>query len=1855
MKRLLIVFLFLFLFGCTNDPEFYDCCLRYNATMDGTCVLENETKYTTEFCYYFTEDEYCFAYPDGSKKCDTEEDKIVLVNTCNVTPPGKTETMLIPICGELEITGCTRGNCVALICGDFSYLPKPTPSTSSFTEERDKVGFEGQTRNLYGVDCRFEKLTPLLLRAIQNSKGKLYALGYRFGVGSTFNEYDISSVFFPVTDADCRLNPMGDKDRYMNYLAVDMEFDAGGNSFTEVGHDRAGSLCSYSGNVELLNGEWVCKTNDDISSYSHHDCNLRCWYYQHEGGFRGYKVIHSKRIEWDGGNCILLHGLWIGHSSICSEVYDEELHGTIYDEFPTAQKCYEECSTPSTTSESIPPLSPLLDYSWHDETPWASYASVYSSVVKERGVKGTPYFAIDYKTSSLKGYGSFLQGEYLYTGDPVKDWPYGEKSRPRKDIHRTKDGTIKPGFEYECLSGADCMSGACSWEDYVRYACVSYTEIDGKQVSIAIDCDCEMNDAGETVCGLDPVKTGRTTDTYYWEYFDDVGGNEVTMYKLESGQPMKSRSFIAKNIAEGTSVPVFVVYGVDVEFAKDPYDINYEIDPSTVRFDDQDLSGESSGVSIELVGAHRRPYTMDFQIYLDSNNFGTKYGSENQYNEIANFVQHMYPPGDVATLGDGWPEGCDDEVMEWPQAIGLQLVENFACGHGWDDEEWDENDVSRIISFPMFLWTTKDFTGMNTVSGFGRLGIKTDYVNKIDCDGEPAWKSWDKYYAGALEDDLFFDEFKFDISIKNDEGECKEKEEALYLQNLGMPSFFYQFRAGAHATFNGVVVNAEYVNNVDYFFDMTKPTFDVSKSINGPHNYLYWMGCGDPDEISQNITIHTCPYPFIEGYPRMKSISNEWVAFQAAADAGAWCQNNFNDPEYFCVEHNDDLSCKAYSPWATVAVPTTDSFVTELNKYKIGDCYMNLFTGLELHRFGWCESCSFVNLAREEVKPSSPNLFNCPTDEFGHYPLMVIPGMDEEFIPVCRVPKLDDPTEYRSWIGLTSWSMGVPDSLYLRDKIKEYLQRGVLPVVDISANEFYEDFSTSRDEHAPYCKDFCDISCDIFCEDNPLSSPTECLKECLQGCRGLENYNDFPEWAKEELGGSYVPEKPFESIVRRIKNQGPIVYIVAYFDSNNVMDADLKQRVIDASSKIRRLCPKCLVGVQIYTVSLDGQVDLTPSERYAKSIIRDVSILFENTEEKPCSVPDSMCNTELIEAVDFIEVAACPDHFYYGGLPEEFYKAHLGVGRELLRLFGKPNILLLEGASPDPGGEYAQYLSENTQNLVRSGNFGFVYEQWETEFDSSLVKRDIGDGPFNVYKLDDGPFDDVYAASRLFVGYKYRTFTQKVGIAEKCPCIPCTVFDDSGLCNGQFNGVGPFCEGYKKGSNVKWPDNCLTEDTCTLDSVELKCSITYEDGTIEQVNVEIDQDNMDLYADYVGSIEGKYETIPCSLKNYSFKTLPSDFYAPEAIIFPKDGSDLADCGTVDLDPEICGFEIPITKRTISCKCLNCPKAPVTCAAGEVSVMCKGKKMCVIPCTGEYSWDEDVCGCVGGEHRCKEGYIWSSDKTECVDVYGCSMHRPPKYSFFDIYAGSCKLFDCDSIQVCTTRIICEKDGSYSDIYIYSPEDCESISNYHRFDSVDGKCLMFCPEGFEPKRAGFWYYYKCEVESVCPQGQELDPVTGECIPSTEECGEGEEFNPDTGECESICELGEEWDSETQTCAPFEEAICEHGAYWDADLEECICDFGEYKEEEYACILDNGCKVGEVKVGDECVASGTACSSNEGWVEETQECVNVLTYCGEGNYWYEDFQECLVPSDECPGISLWSEKCGRCIYTEPVHVQP
>ncbi|MCX6771998.1 MAG: hypothetical protein NTX79_08180 [Candidatus Micrarchaeota archaeon] len=231
--------------GCTSS-KYNPCCVK-SGLYDDTgaalpspkCYFPNETFFGT--CTLDAGVTGAANCTDGSKcgSIETADDCVKTV-TCiwdEAAAPkctGGEASWLLAVCQDLVPKSCVNDKCTAMICGYSSIRPSPPPASQDWDANKSAQDFAADPSkvsnamppndmslpavNLQGATCDFNTMNKKLYNKMTSSRGGLWVNSFRFGVGSSFGDYEAARNYFPATDRVCAANPYATTDRFTVYL-----------------------------------------------------------------------------------------------------------------------------------------------------------------------------------------------------------------------------------------------------------------------------------------------------------------------------------------------------------------------------------------------------------------------------------------------------------------------------------------------------------------------------------------------------------------------------------------------------------------------------------------------------------------------------------------------------------------------------------------------------------------------------------------------------------------------------------------------------------------------------------------------------------------------------------------------------------------------------------------------------------------------------------------------------------------------------------------------------------------------------------------------------------------------------------------------------------------------------------------------------------------------------------------------------------------------------------------------------------------------------------------------------------------------------------------------------------------------------------------------------------------------------------------------------------------------------------------------------------------------------------------------------------------------------------------------------
>ncbi|PIU82571.1 hypothetical protein COS70_00605 [Candidatus Micrarchaeota archaeon CG06_land_8_20_14_3_00_50_6] len=229
--------------GCAASLNQGTCCAPPSPTFSGSfsCDTKLSAHDITASCSYDPKNppaNFCTisesecrskvcAKPDGSAcpPCATTPCPLGS-DSCNNCVDNCVNNIKIPVCTPTSDPFCSMPYCTAMICG----IPAAAggnyqPMQELLSENPDfepnvgaPVGYRDSPENLYMSRCEFSPMDAKTYNQLNKLGGSAYVNSFRFGMGTSFSDFEETRQYLPKTDQVCALNPNGYTDRFTNYL-----------------------------------------------------------------------------------------------------------------------------------------------------------------------------------------------------------------------------------------------------------------------------------------------------------------------------------------------------------------------------------------------------------------------------------------------------------------------------------------------------------------------------------------------------------------------------------------------------------------------------------------------------------------------------------------------------------------------------------------------------------------------------------------------------------------------------------------------------------------------------------------------------------------------------------------------------------------------------------------------------------------------------------------------------------------------------------------------------------------------------------------------------------------------------------------------------------------------------------------------------------------------------------------------------------------------------------------------------------------------------------------------------------------------------------------------------------------------------------------------------------------------------------------------------------------------------------------------------------------------------------------------------------------------------------------------------
>lgn len=666
--------------------------------------------------------------------------------------------------------------------------------------------------------------------------------------------------------------------------------------------------------------------------------------------------------------------------------------------------------------------------------------------------------------------------------------------------------------------------------------------------------------------------------------------------------------------------------------------------------------------------------------------------------------------------------------------------------------------------------------------------------------------------------------------------------------------------------------------------------------------------------------------------------------------------NENTNYDVYCYARNADGRCTGVAQSALVLVGHEITYTNEDGEETTATAFGNCILDGDMLRtktYGYCEQCSYLTMAKEEVvqlpendedpgyegEESREGNNYCPSlamrtitpqtesmlswsynGQFGEWESG---GVQDE---KCYMP---DGTQLGFQGG---WPDYLPNAYYLKKKIGDYLQRNIMPVIFAE----YPDPAGSN-EGLYYGGTPPDVYFYIARDETYWSQ--QFMKDLFEKNRYSFEKNADAETGYLYTGGAFLADS--------VMDQGAAIIVIKRLNSSDwrregeatrwisipggpmvEIGNDVDYMVYTAGRRVNALCPNCMVAVGIGYGDEGSGYETRMSQAshlfgYKNATSGEQLWDYGNYPINASCFDEGMeCNYRNLERIDLLavkwELGGRNSHCNIVEDEQERFNAILNdemeFGTKMLRRFGKPIVVTDFSIRRNYGGfeecwndgsakRFMEFLGAHTEDLVRSGHIGLIYSDWTYGHSGRAgttairTKEEVegNRGPF---------FEGTFLAARDFTGFGKMETVVEVPVMDECTCVPCSSTDPAEICNGRFGGDGPECAWPGPRIMVKWPEDCITESVCIgMDEMpfyRLECKIVQNGELVEIPPIEGAEiaANPDFYTQMIASIKGS-SRVPCiSNKTYSKREITSFLSHP--ILFRKDGNLNYSCNALSI-------------------------------------------------------------------------------------------------------------------------------------------------------------------------------------------------------------------------------------------------------------------------------------------------------------------------------------------------------------------
>jgi len=476
-------FLF-FLSGCTNS-EYVPCCAR-NGFFDAdgieianpVCVLSNGTPFGS--CTLISN---LTASCIGNMACEDIENEDVCSRTenCewdglkNPKCTGGAAELILGICADRIPSSCTKDKCSAMVCGYSSLRPAPPPAAQDWDASKTNLTVMPVAEitmpsiGLQGATCEYDTMDKKFENKMRASRGSLWINSFRFGVGSSFADFEAARNFFPATDRVCAINPSASVDRFTVYYKM-ADFCAPINSYYLCQSSKSltagltfGSLSSCqlscggpTSNCARIGGTRFLCNEDGFAYEDASKCAKSCG------------IVSTRACANNVGQFPFL-----GTDNTSNPNYrmryvaDYMVDTRDYDQLKANDAC-----------EMYGGPQGMIYFPFWSVTAWSEKDEVDKRIACDDFAHDwpKPYKWVDgpwfytYNTSNSLGELRTYFDNHAYG---TVDFDYGFYAKELIDQYADGDPQKAGQLPYECKSSAECLSGTCDTTYYKRPMCLN--------------------------------------------------------------------------------------------------------------------------------------------------------------------------------------------------------------------------------------------------------------------------------------------------------------------------------------------------------------------------------------------------------------------------------------------------------------------------------------------------------------------------------------------------------------------------------------------------------------------------------------------------------------------------------------------------------------------------------------------------------------------------------------------------------------------------------------------------------------------------------------------------------------------------------------------------------------------------------------------------------------------------------------------------------------------------------------------------------------------------------------------------------------------------------------------------------------------------------------------------------------------------------------------------------------------------------------------------------------------------------------------------------------------------------------